>query len=396
AFPLINLQVGNITAGKAQYQFIVQGFKDDEVFAKTEKLMEKLVARPELAQVSSNMLADAPMLKVNLLRDSAHSYGNLNARQLEQALMYAYGETYISKINTSSDTYYVILQTTDDAYQYPGDLNRLYVGEDDDQVSMESVLDYEVTSGPLEINNINTLPSVTISFNPAPGASLSQAIAVLQEDALDTFDTPTVFGSLAGNTEAFKKTFIQLTILLFVAIFVIYLILGILYENFIYPIVPLSALPVAVMGGLLSLVVCNQFLSIYAMIGLIMLIGIVMKNGILIIDFALEEMNENGKSPYDAVLSACILRFRPIIMTTLAAMMGSVPIALGIGGTVAQGRAPLGIAVVGGLFFSQVVTLFVIPAFFLFICQFHLYATKKWSLFQDPHFEDGSDETTTE
>ena len=394
AFPLINLQVGNITAGKAAYQYLVQGFKEEEVFAKSAKFLEKLHARPELAQVSSNMLADAPMLKVNFLRDPAHSYGNLNARQLEQALMYAYGETYISKINTAIDTYYVILQTDDAADMYPDDLSRLYVGENEDQVSMDSVLDYEVTSGPLEINNINTLPSVTVSFNPAPGHSLSEALTALQEAALDTFDTPTVFGSLAGNTEAFKKTFIQLTVLLFIAIFIIYLILGILYENFIYPIVPLSALPVAVMGGLLSLLVCRQFLSIYAMIGLIMLIGIVMKNGILIIDFALEEMHENGKEPYDAVLSACILRFRPIIMTTLAAMMGSVPIALGIGGTVAQGRAPLGIAVVGGLLFSQVVTLFVIPAFFLFICKFHQYATTKWDLFKDPHFEDPGETTT--
>jgi hydrophobic/amphiphilic exporter-1 (mainly G- bacteria), HAE1 family len=385
-FPLINLQVGNITAGKANYQYVIQGFDSDKVVKSAEKILETLHSSPKLAQLNSNMQADAPQLNVNIKRDAAYSYSSLTANAIEMAFQYAYGETYIAQINDTTDTYYVILQAKPGADAYPTDLSELYVGEDEEQVAMDSIVDTEVIRGPLEINNINTLPSVTLSFNVGEGYSLSEAIAEIQSVTQDF--PPGVFGSLAGSSEAFERTFKQFILLIIAAIFVIYIVLGILYENYLHPITALSALPFAVFGGLLSLMVCGQFLSIYALIGLILLMGIVMKNGILVIDFALEEMNDQGKSAYDAVLTACLIRFRPIIMTTLAAMMGALPVAFGVGGTIAKGRAPLGIAVVGGLIFSQLITLYVTPCFFIVVSQLHTYFTKKYPMFQEKHEPD--------
>ncbi len=400
AFPLINLQVGNTTSGKANYQYILKAFDQDELFESSEKLLTALRKRPELAQVNSNLLGDTPMLDISLLRDQAHSYGNLNASDIEDALMYAYGETYISKINNPENMYYVILENKPSAQKDPQDTSLLYVGkktrrvEDNNminendssrnstQVAIDSIIDKKIVAGPLEINHINTMNSVTIAFDVGEGYALSEAIAALEDEAKNVLPQ-TVFRELAGNTAAFKQTFRQMTIFLLLAIFVIYIILGVLYENFLQPLTPLSALPVAMFGGLLTLLIFGESLSIYALIGLIMLIGIVMKNGILVVDFALEEMNDNKKDPFDAVISACLTRFRPIIMTTLAAMMGAVPVAIGVGGTVAKGRAPLGMVIVGGLIFSQLITLYVIPAIFLIVSKVNDKVINKYPIFQD-------------
>lgn len=377
AFPLINLQVGSSTSAKGNYQFVMQSMNPDSLYESAEKLMHKLEKLPELTQVSSDMQLNAPTLDINILRDQAWSYSNLNALSVENALMYAYGETYISKINRPENMYYVILEAEDSFVKGPENLNSLYLGRKQDQVSIQSVIESKLTAGPAEINHVNTMTSVTISFDVSPSSSLSQAMSAFQQVAGETLPQG-VIGAFEGGAKAFKKTFFQLTILLLIAIFAIYIILGILYENFLHPLTALSALPATVFGGLFSLFIFGQTLSIYALIGLIMLIGIVIKNGILVIDFALEEMET--KKPYDAIYSACSVRFRPIIMTTLAAMMGSVPIALGLGGTVAKGRAPLGIVVVGGLIFAQLVTLFVIPVFYLYMVKFQQFLTNKYAL----------------
>lgn len=399
AFPLINLQVGNTTAGKANYQYLLQSFDTDELFKSSEKFLEALQKRPELTQVSSNLLGDAPVLDVSILRDQAHSYGNLNAKDIENAFMYAYGETYISKINEPQNMYYVILENEKKYLKDPEDTSLLYVGKrtnqvesdntfntqfdvfDSNQVAVDSVIKKKIVPGPLEINHLNTINAVTIAFDVNEDYALSQAIAAIEEEASKILPG-TVMRSLAGNTAAFKETFTELTILLLLAIFVIYIILGILYENFLHPITPLSALPVAVFGGLVTLLIFGEALSIYALIGLIMLIGIVMKNGILIVDFALEEMESTQCSAEKAAIKASLVRFRPIIMTTLAAMMGSVPVALGIGGTVAEGRAPLGMVVVGGLIYSQLITLFVIPAVFVVVSKLSESFKSKYELFR--------------
>lgn len=386
-FPLINLQVGSSTSGKANYQYILQSLNPDILIGSTQNYLEALSKRKELTQVSSDLLALAPTLNVDLLRDQAHSYSGLNATSIENAFMYNYGETYISKMNAPENMYYVILEGSSDAIKSPEKLSNLYVGNRENQVAIESIIKTEIKPGPVQINHLNTMSAVTIAFDVATGYALSDAIAAIEEEAGRVLPEE-IMRSLAGNTAAFKKTFKQLTILIILAIFVIYIILGILYEDFLHPLTPLSALPVAVFGGLFTLLIFGQTLSIYALIGLIMLIGIVMKNGILIVDFALEEINVHGKSPFDAVISACVVRFRPIIMTTLAAMMGSVPIALGIGGTVSEGRAPLGMVVVGGLIFSQVVTLFVLPAFFLFITQMQDFLIKKYPILRAIPYEE--------
>lgn len=386
-FPLINLQVGSSTSGKANYQYILQSLNPDILISSTQSYMEALSKRKELAQVSTDLLALAPTLNVDLLRDQAHSYSGINATSIENAFMYNYGETYVSKMNAPENMYYVILEGNPEAIKSPEKLSNLYVGSRDKQVAVESVIKTEIKPGPVQINHLNTMSSVTVAFDVAPGYALSDAILAIEEEATKILPEE-IIRNLAGNTAAFKKTFKQLTILIILAIFVIYIILGILYEDFLHPLTPLSALPVAVLGGLLTLLVFREKLSIYALIGLIMLIGIVMKNGILIVDFALEEIHENGKTPFEGVISACIVRFRPIIMTTLAAMMGSVPVALGIGGTVSEGRAPLGMVVVGGLIFSQIVTLFVLPAFFLFITNMQDFFIKKYSIFRAIPYEE--------
>jgi hydrophobic/amphiphilic exporter-1 (mainly G- bacteria), HAE1 family len=382
AFPLINLQIGNITAAKANYQYILQGVNQKDLYATAEQILDKLRTVPELAQVSSDMQIGAPIVDVALLRDQARSYGDLSAQDIEDAIMYAYGEKYISKMNETQNMYYVIVQALDRDVEYPSQTNRLYLGNGDHQVAIDSVINKELAAGLLEINHINTLPSVTIAFNVAPGYALSEALQAFQV-AADPLLPRGIMGHFAGNTSAFKTTFLQMTILLIVALFVVYLILGILYENFIYPLPPLSSLPVAALGGFITLIIFNQALSIYALIGIFMLLGIVLKNGILVIDFALEEMRDHQKSPEEAALRACLIRFRPIIMTTLAAVMGAVPIAMGVGGTVAKGRAPLGMVVVGGLLFAQLITLFVLPVFFVVTCKIHNFFTTRFELFKE-------------
>lgn len=405
SFPLINLQIGTITSGKANYQYIMQSIKPEILYKEAPEFVKALMKRPELYQVSSDLLPSAPTLDVDILRDQAHSYNGLDATNVEDAFMFNYGETYISKINEPQNMYYVILEGVKSAIRDPSKLNRLYAGREDSsqmnqisnvpqkerqQTAIQSIIKSELVEGPVQINHINTMNSVTVAFDVAKGYALSDAIAAVEEEA-EKILSPEIIKGLAGNTAAFKETFEQLTVLLLLAVFVIYIILGILYENFLHPIVPLSSLPVAVLGGLLTLLIFNTKLSIYALIGLIMLIGIVMKNGILIVDFALEEEHDHKKSPYDSVVSACLIRFRPIIMTTFAAMMGSVPIALGIGGTIAKGRAPLGMVVVGGLLFSQIVTLFVIPCFYMYISHLQEFLQRKYRICRPIHLEDNGD-----
>jgi HAE1 family hydrophobic/amphiphilic exporter-1 len=364
AFPLINLQIGSSTSGKANYQYILQSLDDNALNEQAPLFVEALHSRKELAQVSSDLIPSAPSFHIDILRDQVHAYGGMDATAVENALKYVYGETYISKINAPENLYYVILEGKETALRYPDQIKKVYIG-DQHKTAIEGVIKARLDLEPVQVNHLNTLSSVTVAFDVAPGYALNQAIKAVEEEA-HQFLSSDVIKNLVGSSAEFKKIFTQLTFLIVLAVFVIYIVLGILYENFLQPLTPLSALPIAVFGGLLTLFIFQERLSVYALIGLIMLIGIVMKNGILIVDFALEEMEVSKKQCEEAIVSACLTRFRPIFMTTFAAMMGSIPIALGLGGTVAEGRAPLGMVVVGGLLFSQVVTLFVIPLFFVF------------------------------
>ena len=390
AFPLINLQIGGTQGGKAKYQYVLQSFNDKELYESAPKLIDAMKQSHSLKNVSSDFQPSGPTLEINLLRDQSHVYGGITASQIENSLMYAYGETYISKINVPENMYYVILEVENDFLRDPQDLSNLYIANnktetfDSEQVYAQSVIDTKLTSSPETVNHLNALTSVTISFDQAEGMALSESLETVKSLATEILPA-SVLPMIVGNTAAFEAAMKQFIGLIIVAIFVIYVIQGVLYENFIYPIIPISSIPVALLGGILSLIIFQQHLSIYAIIGLIMLLGIVMKNGILIVDFTLEIMREEELTPHDAVFKACLLRFRPIVMTTIAAMMGALPVALGIGGTVAQGRAPLGIAVVGGLIFAQFVTLFLTPVVFIYIEQLNEWIKRKFHVFEDKH-----------
>lgn len=379
-FPLINLQIGEQTSGKANNQFLMQSYDEDLLYSSADKLVQAMNESGKFSQVSTDMQNNAPLEKITLLRDQAHVYEGLDASKIESAMQYAFGESYITKMNEPQNMYYTILETLPEFYNNSQDMNKIYLGSNgESNVMLRSVIDKTPITGPVLINHVNSLPSVTVSFNEAAGVPLGTAVQELQQLASEIVPI-SISADLAGNTKAFSQTIKQLTVLLLLAIFVIYLVLGMLYENFLHPITAISTIPVAAFGGLLTLMIMGESLSVYAFIGLIMLFGIVLKNGIILIDFALEEL-EKGIEYQEAIFNACVVRFRPILMTTLAAMMGAVPIALGIGGTVAKGRAPLGMVVVGGLIFSQAVTLFVTPVVFIYMTRFQKFIQSKTHFF---------------
>lgn len=365
-FPLINLQSGVASSGKADYQYILTSL-DEKLLYKTSKvLQEKMAKSPYFSQVSTDYFPNAQTLEMNFLRERAQTYSNQNVKQIQQNLKYAYGETYVSQINVPADRYYVVLEVDKEYYSSPAELSSLYLSTPMSDISMTSVIETKMETTPITINHINAQPSVTLAFNPAPGVPLGTAVEELKVLAKES-TPPGVLGDVSGNTVEFEQLMKQLFVLLIIAIFVIYIILGILYENFLHPFSLLISVPIGIIGGLIALLITGNTLSIFSMVGIILLIGISMKNGILVVDFALEKMEQEKIDPEKAIESACLQRFRPILMTTLSALMGAIPIALGIGGTVGEGRAPLGIAVVGGLIFSQAVTLFVIPVLFLYV-----------------------------
>ena len=382
SMPLINLQVGNVTAGKANYQYIFRSFDEEAVNAAAEKIMTKMRASSYFKDVSTDYQPNAPVIHVDFLRNQANSYGNVKAANIEDSIKYAYGETYISKINVPQNMYYVIMDMEKQFNTSPQNFSSLYLANNTQgkMVALNSVIDDSYATGSELSTRINALPAVTIAFNPGEGKALSTVLAKMEEIIAENLPS-NVSKTAAGNTAAFASAITQFVLLIALAIFVVYIILGILYENFLHPLTAISNIPVALLGGILSLIATGNTISIYALIGLLMLLGIVMKNGILIIDFTLELMEQENLSARDAIFKACTLRFRPIVMTTIAAMMGAVPIAVGIGGTVAKSRAPLGIAIVGGLIFAQIVTLFVTPVIFLYVHKLNHFFTTKTKLF---------------
>ncbi|MCK4934919.1 MAG: efflux RND transporter permease subunit, partial [Simkaniaceae bacterium] len=370
-FPLINLQVGT-SASKGNYQYALQSLGDKGLYEDAEKMLTKMKALPGFSQVTSDMHIKQPQVNIAIDRDRASNF-NISANTIEQALSYAYSGGKISTINTTTNQYDVIIETLPNAYKDPSVLSRIYLSsypstqnpyQKQVQVPLSSLTSWKEGIGPQNINHFNTLNSVTISFN-LDGVPLGTALQTLSSVEKETL-SPSIMGSVQGTADVFKATFRSLTFLFLIAIFVIYIILGILYENFIHPITVMSALPPATLGGLLTLLIFNEPLSLHAFVGIIMLLGIVLKNGIMMIDFANEEIL-HGKSIEESIVSACKMRFRPILMTTFAAAMGAVPIALGIGGLTAESRRPLGLVIVGGLLFSQVLTLFVTPIVFIYL-----------------------------
>ncbi|MGD2169523.1 MAG: efflux RND transporter permease subunit [Chlamydiota bacterium] len=361
--PLINLQVGQ--QAKALYQYSMTGLDQKALNEASIKLEDALKKNNLLSQVSSDLQITQPQIFVAIDRDRASSL-NVSASEIERVFDLAYSGGKISTINAPINQYDVIIETQPVFYKDPSKVNQLYVRSSSGKlVPMNGITSIKETVGPLTVNRINGLPSVTLAFNPAPNVPLGTAVENVELTAKEILPK-SVSGKVLGTADVFKKAFQNLSFLFLIMIFIIYVILGILYENFIHPITVMSALAPATVGGLLTLYLFGETLSLYSFVGLILLIGIVMKNGILMVDFAIEQIKTHNKDPYNGIYDACIIRFRPIIMTSASTLMGAVPIALGIGGASAQGRISLGLTIVGGLIFSQALTLYLTPVVFYY------------------------------
>jgi hydrophobic/amphiphilic exporter-1 (mainly G- bacteria), HAE1 family len=354
---------GSLT--KSQYQYTLQSPDTDELYASAPKLEAALRALPQLQDVTSDLQAKNPQLSVMVDHDKAYALG-VTPDQISNALYSAYGMRQISTIYSPNNEYYVIIELLPQYQSDPRQLSLLYVRSSSGKlVPIDTVAKLVPSVGPLTVNHLGQLPAVTVSFNLKPGTALGDATKLVEDVANKTLPAD-VQRTFQGTAQAFQNSFTGMGLLLLAAILVIYIILGILYESFVHPITILSGLPSAGVGALLTLLIFHQELNLYSFVGVIMLIGIVKKNAIMMIDFALEAERSEGKSPEESIYQGALVRFRPIMMTTMAALMGTLPIAIGFGAG-AESRRGLGLAVVGGLLFSQVVTLYITPVYYVYL-----------------------------
>ncbi|MBK9304579.1 MAG: efflux RND transporter permease subunit [bacterium] len=349
------------------YQFTMQSADLEALYAAAPGFEARLRQEPLLRDVNSDLRVSNPEVEVVIDRDRAASLG-VTPRAIEETLYSAFGTRQVSTILAPNNQYYVLMELLPERQRDPEAVAQLYVrAADGELVPLSAIAQIVPGVGPLTVNHSGQLPSVTVSFNLGEGVALSEAVAAVNRVARETLPS-SIVTNFAGTAQAFKASQAGMTSMLILAILVIYLILGILYESFVHPITILTGLPFALFGALLTLLIFRADLSLYSFVGLIMLIGVVKKNAIMMIDFALDE-KRRGTPTEAAIVKACSIRFRPIMMTTLAALVGTLPIALGMGAG-AEARRPLGLCVVGGLLFSQLITLYVTPVFFTYLDRF--------------------------
>jgi hydrophobic/amphiphilic exporter-1 (mainly G- bacteria), HAE1 family len=360
---------------RSQYQISLQGPDTTELYKYAADMQEKMKEISGITDISSDLEMKNPQIEVDINRDKAAALG-VSVNTIESTLYNAYGSKRISTIYSSSNTYSVIIELKPEFSRDMDSLASLYLTSSNGElVPLKAVADIKTGLGPLSISHTGHQISVTLSFNLLPGASLGDAVTSVENLAAQVLFS-TITCRLQGTAQAYASSMQGLGIILIVAVLVIYMVLGILYESFIHPVTILSALPFAGFGGLITLLIFKTELNIYAFVGIIMLIGLVKKNGIMMVDFAIEAQRSRNLTSQEAIFDACVVRFRPIMMTTMAALMGTLPIAIGFGSG-SESRQPLGLAVVGGLFFSQLFTLFVTPVFYLYMDRFRVWSGKK-------------------
>ena len=386
--PVLEISTGATANIQGQFAYAISGVDPKEVYDSADKLMAKMHEYPGFLFVNSDLFNHTPNLNVEILREQAKLYGVSETRILT-LLHDAYSQNYSYLIKKPTDQYQVILEVADDERADPQDLSKLYIKSDDSQrmIPLSAVTTWHPVIGPQAVNHINQFTSVTLFFNMKPGFTVGQATDFVEAAAKEILPAG-VRGNLQGEALTFRNTVSDLVILMFVAVFVMYVILAILYESYLHPITVLSSLPVALVGGLFTLWLFHSEASLYAYIGMFMLMGIVKKNGIMIVDFA-EQRVRQGIQDDHAIHEASMERFRPIMMTTMAALLGALPIALGYGQD-GSSRRPLGLVVIGGLIVSQFVTLFVTPAIYLYLEDFQEKVLDRFSFFRStraPHGE---------
>jgi len=378
--PALEISTGATANAQGQFAFALSGIDPGEVYDTAGKLMAKMHEYPGFLFVNSDLYNHTPNLQVDILRDQAKLYG-VSETRIVTLLHDAYSQNYSYLIKKSTDQYQVILEVADDQRAGPEDLGKLYIKSDDGQrmIPLNAVTSAHPVIGPQAVNHINQFTSVTMFFNLKPGYSIGPATQFVDAAAKHILP-PGVQGSLQGEALVFQNTVTDLAVLMLVAVFVMYVILAILYESYLHPLTVLSSLPVALLGGLFTLWLFREEASLYAYIGMFMLMGIVKKNGIMIVDFA-EQRVRQGIKDDQAIHDASMERFRPIMMTTMAALLGALPIALGYGAD-GSSRRPLGLVVIGGLVVSQFVTLFVTPAIYLYLEEFQEKVLDRFSFFR--------------